>query len=45
MREELTSGLGRLLPRPAQWLLLGPRNAEALRRLDDLAVHREARRH
>jgi hypothetical protein len=44
MRERLESGIGRVLPRPVQFLLLRPRNAEALRRLDDLAVHREARR-
>jgi hypothetical protein len=43
MTEDLPSGLGRLLPRPVQSLILKPRNAEALRRLDDLAVHREAR--
>jgi uncharacterized protein YndB with AHSA1/START domain len=41
MVEELSSGLGRLLPRRVQSLILNPRNTEALRRLDDLAVHRE----
>jgi hypothetical protein len=44
MAELLTSGVGRLLPRFVQRPLLGARNAEALRRLDDIAVHREARR-
>ena len=44
MTEELSSGPGRLLPRRVQSLILKPRNNEALRRLDDLAVHREARR-
>ncbi len=44
MGEVLDSGIGRLLPKAVQALLLRPRNAEALRRLDDLAVHREARR-
>jgi uncharacterized protein YndB with AHSA1/START domain len=43
MTEQLSSGIGRLLPRRLQSLLLKPRNAEALRRLDDLAVHRESR--
>jgi uncharacterized protein YndB with AHSA1/START domain len=41
MAETLTSGLARLIPRRVQSLLLGPRNNEALRRLDDLAVHRQ----
>jgi len=40
MVETLTSGLGKLIPRRAQAMLLKPRNNEALRRLDDLAVHR-----
>jgi polyketide cyclase/dehydrase/lipid transport protein len=43
MAETLTSGIGRLLPDTVQALLLRPRNAEALRRLDDIAVHRESR--
>ncbi|MFI5894988.1 SRPBCC family protein [Actinoplanes sp. NPDC051513] len=43
MAETLTSGIGRLLPDAVQSLLLRPRNAEALRRLDDIAVHRESR--
>jgi uncharacterized protein YndB with AHSA1/START domain len=43
MGEVLTSGVGRLLPGPVQALVLRPRNAEALRRLDDLAVHRGPR--
>jgi hypothetical protein len=43
MAETLTSGIGRLLPDIVQALLLRPRNAEALRRLDDIAVHRESR--
>jgi uncharacterized protein YndB with AHSA1/START domain len=43
MAETLTSGIGRLLPRAIQALLLRPRNAEALRRIDDIAVHRESR--
>ena len=43
MSEELTSGIGRLIPRPVQFALLRPRNLESLRRLDDIAVHREAR--
>jgi hypothetical protein len=43
MGEELSAGIGRLLPGAIQALLLRPRNAEALRRLDDIAVHREAR--
>lgn len=43
MTETLTSGIGRLLPDPTQALLIRPRNAEALRRLDDIAVHRESR--
>ncbi|BFU45231.1 SRPBCC family protein [Krasilnikovia sp. MM14-A1004] len=40
MAETLSSGIGRLLPGPVQAALLRPRNAEALRRLDDIAVHR-----
>jgi len=43
MSEELISGLGRVIPRPVQFALLRPRNVESLRRLDDIAVHREAR--
>ena len=39
MVERLTSGPGWLIPDHAQALLLKPRNTEALRRLDDLAVH------
>jgi len=44
MAERITGGLGRLLPLAVQGLLLRPRNAESLRRLDDVAVHREGRR-
>jgi hypothetical protein len=44
MSEALTSGLGRFVPEVVQFFVLRPRNAEALRRLDDIAVHREARR-
>jgi hypothetical protein len=40
MADGFSSGVGRLLPDPVQALFLKPRNAEALRRLDDLAVHR-----
>lgn len=43
MSETLTSGVGRALPDAVQALLLRPRNAEALKRLDDIAVHREPR--
>jgi hypothetical protein len=43
MVESLAAGVGRLLPKAIQFLLLRPRNTEALRRLDDLAVHRETR--
>jgi hypothetical protein len=43
MAETLSSGIGKLLPAPLQALVLRPRNAEALRRLDDIAVHRESR--
>jgi hypothetical protein len=43
LTETVSSGVGRLLPHLVQLLLLRPRNAEALRRLDDLAVHRETR--
>ena len=42
MAERLCSGLGRLLPDVVQFPLLRPRNNEALRRLDDIAVHRPA---
>jgi hypothetical protein len=44
MAEWLTSPLASLLPSAAQSALLVPRNREALARLDDLAVHRVARR-
>ncbi|RZU53943.1 polyketide cyclase/dehydrase/lipid transport protein [Krasilnikovia cinnamomea] len=40
MAETLSSGIGRLLPDAVQAVLMRPRNAEALRRLDDIAVHR-----
>lgn len=40
MTYRLTAGIGRLLPRPIRSLLLRPRNAESLRRLDDIAVRR-----
>jgi uncharacterized protein YndB with AHSA1/START domain len=40
MSETLSSGAGRLIPGQVERLFLTPRNAEALRRLDDLAVHR-----
>ncbi len=40
LTESLSSGVGRVIPGKLQFLLLRPRNAEALRRLDDLAVHR-----
>ncbi len=43
MSEALTSGVGRLLPDVVQFFVLRPRNVEALRRLDDIAVHREPR--
>jgi hypothetical protein len=43
MDETLTSGIGRLLPKVVQAPLLRSRNAEALRRIDDIAVHRESR--
>ena len=39
--ETLTKGIGRLLPDAVQTLLLRPRNVEGLRRLDDIAVHRD----
>jgi uncharacterized protein YndB with AHSA1/START domain len=42
MAETLSSGVARLIPKPALTLMLRPRNAEALARLDDIAVHREA---
>jgi uncharacterized protein YndB with AHSA1/START domain len=44
MAETLSSGVGRVLPKAALSLMLRPRNSEALHRLDDIAVHREARR-
>ncbi len=44
MSERLESGIGRLLPTLLQRPLLRPRNAEAPRRLDDIAVHRPAAR-
>jgi polyketide cyclase/dehydrase/lipid transport protein len=40
MTEYLSSGVGRFIPGKVQHLMLRPRNGEALRRLDDLAVHR-----
>jgi uncharacterized protein YndB with AHSA1/START domain len=43
MAETVCAGAGRLLPGRVQALLLRPRNDEALRRLDDIAVHRELR--
>jgi Polyketide cyclase / dehydrase and lipid transport len=43
MAEALTSGIGRLLPDVVQAPLVRARNAEALRRLDDIAVHRGPR--
>jgi hypothetical protein len=43
MAEALTSGIGRVLPQAVQAPLLRARNAEALRRLDDIAVHRQPR--
>ena len=43
MAETLTSGIGRLLPDAIQAPLLRARNAEALWRLNDIAVHRDAR--
>jgi len=43
MAEAIVSGPAGVLPVAAQALLLRPRNAEALHRLDDLAVHREGR--
>jgi len=42
MAESMVSGIGRLLPDAAQALLLRPRNAEALRRLGDIAARRAA---
>jgi uncharacterized protein YndB with AHSA1/START domain len=45
MTEQLISGPGGLLPGLLQSLLLRPRNAEALSRLDDLAVRREKHHH
>ncbi len=44
MAEGMLSGFGALIPKPALWLMLYPRNAEALKRLDDIAVHREGHR-
>ncbi|GIF75046.1 SRPBCC family protein [Asanoa siamensis] len=38
--ESVVSGAGRVLPEPVQAMVLKPRNAEALARLDDIAVHR-----
>ncbi len=43
LSETLSSGVGRLIPKPLLWLMLHPRNLEALHRLDDIAVHREGR--
>jgi len=43
MAEVLSSGVGKLLPQMVQAPLLRARNTEALRRLDDIAVHREGR--
>ncbi|MEV0718188.1 SRPBCC family protein [Asanoa sp. NPDC050611] len=40
MAETVVSGAVRSLPDPVQALLLKPRNAEALGRLGDIAVHR-----
>jgi hypothetical protein len=45
MEERGTSGPAALVPAKVQDVALHLRNAEALRRLDDLAVHREAARH
>jgi hypothetical protein len=42
MTEEADSGPARLLPAPIQSALLGPRNREALLRLDSIATHRSA---
>jgi len=43
MAEVLCSRVGTLLPQVVQAPLLRARNREALRRLDDIAVHREGR--
>jgi len=40
MAESIVSGAGHLLPEAVQTVLLRPRNAEALERLSDIAVHR-----
>ncbi|MCP3804716.1 SRPBCC family protein [Allokutzneria sp. A3M-2-11 16] len=40
MEEEVTQGPGRVIPTPVQAMLLKPRNAEALRRLADIAKGR-----
>jgi uncharacterized protein YndB with AHSA1/START domain len=40
MAETIVSGVGAALPDKVQTLMLRPRNAEALSRLDDIAVHR-----
>jgi hypothetical protein len=40
MREDVTSGPGRLVPKPVRQLMLGPRNRESLRRLALLAERR-----
>jgi Polyketide cyclase / dehydrase and lipid transport len=37
---DLIAGVGRLVPQPVQSVLLGPRSAEMLGRLDDIAVRR-----
>ncbi|MGI8647170.1 MAG: polyketide cyclase [Acidimicrobiales bacterium] len=44
MAEALSSGTGQLIPEVVQGLILRPRNIESLRRLGDIAVHREAER-
>ncbi|MDG4825525.1 SRPBCC family protein [Asanoa sp. WMMD1127] len=41
MSEEIVSGMPRLLPDAIQSVMLKPRNHEALRRLSDIAVHRD----
>jgi uncharacterized protein YndB with AHSA1/START domain len=38
MAEQLVAGPGKLLPQPAQSVLLTPRNRECLRRLSDMAI-------
>ncbi len=43
MYEVASSGFGRVVPHPLQALVLRPRNAEALDRLADIAVHRRYR--